>query len=257
MLRGMYSSVSAMINLQESQNVITNNIANINTTGYKAETVVSKSFDALLLSNNDRYVNGEGRNQTLGKLNPGVKIDDVTTNYTQGTIVDTDNETDFAINGKGFFTVRDNEGNVRYTRDGVFKVDSRGYLVNGSGDNVLGINQVTNTLEPIYVGNRSVSMDNSSNILLDSTVAYKFNIIDFDNYDNLKKVGQNLYEGSNGRTTNNYSIQNKCKETSNVDIIDATSTLMSNLRAFEANQKVVQIMDSTLSKIANEIGSVR
>lgn len=257
MLRGMYSSISAMINLQASQSVITNNMANINTTGFKGETLVSKSFDELVLSNRDKYVNGQGKKQELGSLNPGVRIDEVTTNYTQGTIVSTDNDTDFAINGKGFFTIEDRDGNRRYTRDGVFKVNSMGYLVTTSGDSVLGVNQGTNALEPIYVGNQKISMDNRNNILLDSRVAYRFNIVDFQDYNTLNKVGQNQLEGNNEVAVNNYNIQNKVKETSNVDLIDVTSALMSNMRAFEANQKVVQIMDATLSKIANEVGSIR
>lgn len=257
MLRGMYSSISAMINLQASQSVITNNMANINTTGFKGETLVSKSFDELVLSNRDKYVNGQGKRQELGSLNPGVRIDEVTTNYTQGTIVSTDNDTDFAINGKGFFTIEDRDGNRRYTRDGVFKVNSMGYLVTTSGDSVLGVNQGTNELEPIYVGNQKISMDNRNNILLDSRVAYRFNIVDFQDYNTLNKVGQNQFEGNNEVAANNYNIQNKVKETSNVDLIDVTSALMSNMRAFEANQKVVQIMDATLSKIANEVGSIR
>ena len=69
MLRGMYSSISAMINLQASQSVITNNMANINTTGFKSETLISKSFDELVLSNRDKYVNGQGKKQELGSLN--------------------------------------------------------------------------------------------------------------------------------------------------------------------------------------------
>lgn len=154
MLRGMYSSISAMISLEANQKVITNNIANINTTGYKSETMMYKSFDELLLNNNEMYINGEGRTQVLGIMNPGVSIDEVVTNHTQGIIKSTENDSDFAINGKGFFTIRDNEGNIRYTRDGIFKVNSNGYLVNTSGYNVLGINQRTNNLEPIYVGNQ-------------------------------------------------------------------------------------------------------
>lgn len=257
MLRGIYSSISAMINLQASQSVITNNMANINTTGFKSETLISKSFDELVLSNRDKYVNGQGKKQELGSLNPGVRIDEVNTNYTQGTIVSTDNDTDFALNGKGFFTIEDREGNRRYTRDGVFKVNSMGYLVTTTGDSVLGVNQTTNALEPIYVGNQKISMDNRNNILLDSRLAYRFNIVDFQDYNTLNKVGQNQFEGNNPVAANNYNIQNRVKETSNVDLIDVTSALMTNMRAFEANQKVVQIMDTTLSKIANEIGSIR
>ena len=257
MLRGMYSSISAMISLEANQKVITNNIANINTTGYKSETMMYKSFDELLLNNNEMYINGEGRTQVLGIMNPGVSIDEVVTNHTQGIIKSTENDSDFAINGKGFFTIRDNEGNIRYTRDGIFKVNSNGYLVNTSGYNVLGINQRTNNLEPIYVGNQKISMDNNNNLLLDSNAAYKFNIVDFENYVNLKKIGENLFQGNDAVPAKNYYIQNRAKETSNVDLIDVTTALMSNLRAFEANQKVVQIMDSTLSKIASEIGAVR
>ena len=107
------------------------------------------------------------------------------------------------------------------------------------------------------MGNKKVSVDNNNNLLLDSKISYKFSIVDFENYDGLNKVGQNLFTGENRIGTNNYKIQNRAKESSNVDMIDVTSALMANLRAFEANQKVVQIMDSTLSKIANEIGAVR
>ncbi|MGL5693923.1 MAG: flagellar hook-basal body complex protein, partial [Peptostreptococcaceae bacterium] len=143
MLRGMYSSVSAMVNLQASQSIITNNLANINTTGYKSETLVSKSFEELMISNRDKYVNGQGKAQQIGGLSLGVKIDDTITNHMQGTFVETNNRTDFAINGKGFFTVRDAAGKEFYTRDGVFKVNSQGYLVTTAGHYVMGRNQST------------------------------------------------------------------------------------------------------------------
>lgn len=257
MLRGMYSSISAMINLQVNQEVISNNIANINTTGYKSERAISKSFDDMMLSNRDRYIDGKGSRQELGALNPGVRIDKISTDYSQGLLVETNNNTDFALDGKGFFTIKDNNGKTSYSRDGAFKIDNKGYLVNSSGWRVMGINQNSNNLEPIRVGSSKVTIDNNNNILLDSKISYKFNIVDFSDYKTLEKSGQNMVNGKNPTTITNYKIKNGYKEGSNVDIIDATSSLMANLRAFEANQKVVQIMDSTLSKIANEIGTVR
>lgn len=257
MLRGMYSSISAMLNLQAKQEVLSNNIANIKTTGYKSERVISKAFDDMVLSNKDRYVNGKGRRQNLGTLNPGVRVDNINTDYSQGLIVETNNDTDFSIEGKGFFTIRDEKGNTKYSRDGGFRIDRYGYLVNSSGYQVIGINQNNNNVEPIRVGKAKITMDKNNNILLDSKISYKFNIVDFKDYKTLRKAGQNLIEGENPIKGTNYKIQNCHKERSNVDIIDATTSLMSNLRAFEANQKVVQIMDSTLSKIANEIGNVR
>lgn len=252
MLRGMYTSLSAMINLQTSQNIITNNIANVNTTGYKSEKLISKAFNDVLISNNDRYINGKSNKQELGTLNLGVKIDEVNINYLQGTLVETNNETDFAINGNGFFTVIDNLGSKYYTRDGVFNINSEGYLVNGAGYELINTNN-----QPIYIGNSKINIDNDNNINLDSGVSHKFNIVDFDDYNALKKVGQNFYSGDGARETNNYELKSGYKEASNVDIIEQTSDLMSNLRAFEANQKVVQVMDSTLDKIASEIGVVR
>ena len=166
--------------------------------------------------------------------------------------METENQTDFAINGKGFFTVIDNEGNLFYTRDGAFKVNRDGYLVTSSGYSVLNSNN-----QPIYVGNSSVSVDTNNNVVLSSGAVHRFNIVDFQDYNSLNKVGSNLYTGEGATATNNYTVKNMQIEGSNVDIIQSTADLMSNLRAFEANQKVVQIMDSTLSKIANEIGTVR
>lgn len=252
MLTGMYTAVSAMLDLQTSQTVITNNMANVNTTGFKAEKVIYKTFDDVLVQNNDNHVNGKGTNQQLGILNPGVKIDEIKTNYEQGNIIETGNKTDFSINGKGFFTVRDEEGNIFYTRNGAFNVNQQGYLVTSSGAQVLNSNN-----EPIYIGASNITVDNNNNLILSSGVVHRFNIVDFDNYDSLEKVGENLYTGQGARATNEYKVQNMAKESSNVDIIQSTADLMANLRAFEANQKVVQVMDSILGKMASEIGTVR
>lgn len=252
MLTGMYTAVSAMLDLQTSQTVITNNMANVNTTGFKAEKVIYKTFDDVLVQNNDNHVNGKGTNQQLGILNPGVKVDEIKTNYEQGNIIETGNKTDFSINGKGFFTVRDEEGNIFYTRNGAFNVNQQGYLVTSSGAQVLNSNN-----EPIYIGASNITVDNNNNLILSSGVVHRFNIVDFDNYDSLEKVGENLYTGQGARATNEYKVQNMAKESSNVDIIQSTADLMANLRAFEANQKVVQVMDSILGKMASEIGTVR
>ena len=116
--------------------------------------------------------------------------------------METENQTDFAINGKGFFTVRDNEGNLFYTRDGAFKVNRDGYLVTSSGYSVLNSNN-----QPIYVGNSSVSVDTNNNVVLSSGAVHRFNIVDFQDYNSLNKVGSNLYTGEGATATNNYKAQ--------------------------------------------------
>lgn len=149
MLRGLYTSVSSMLNLQERQSVLTNNLANIKTNGYKEDTLISKSFDEMTLSNNDNYKNGIPNHQNLGGLSFGTKIDEVITNFKQGSFISTENNSDFALNGSGFFQVRGHDGNIFYSRDGSFKVNSQGYLVTNGGYNVMGTNQANNSTEPI------------------------------------------------------------------------------------------------------------
>ena len=209
MLRGMYSSVSSMITLQARQGVITNNLANINTTGYKVETLVGKSFDEIMLYNKDDYKNGVPRVNELGALSFGVRIDDTITSHKQGTLISTENNTDFAIVGNGFFQVLDNNNNAFYTRDGSFKVNQQGYLVTNSGHYVTGINNQTGNPERIYVGSSLINITPDNNIMINGESRYKFNIMDFENYDGLIKYGNNLYTGDGGFNSNNYSIKQK------------------------------------------------
>ncbi|MGL6105048.1 flagellar hook-basal body complex protein [Romboutsia sp.] len=259
MLRGMYSSISSMITLQARQSVITNNLANINTNGYKEESLLTKAFDEVALSNKDNYKNGKPQTQELGSLSFGVRIDDTITNHIQGVLRSTENNTDFGLEGNGFFQVQDANGQNYYTRDGSFKVNSQGYLVTNAGYNVMGMNQNTGNLEPINIGTRNekISVSANNNISINGTNAYKFSVVDFNDYNNLDKVGNNVYKGENPVQANNFNIRQGYVEGSNVDPIDVTTTLMETVKEFEANQKVVQTIDSTLAKIASEIGTVR
>ena len=238
MLRSMYASVSSMLTLQARQGVITNNLANINTTGYKGQTVVAKSFDEMLLHNKDSYENGVSNVKDLGSLSFGVRIDDTFTSYNQGSLVSTDNNTDFAIVGSGFFQVSDDANNTYYTRDGSFKVNPQGYLVTNSGEYVMGTNTQTGNSERIYVGTDLISISPDNSVMINGENKYKFNIVDFENYDNLTKYGNNLYKGEGGFNSNNYSIKQKYLEGSNVDSINEIAMMMETVNEFEANQKV-------------------
>ncbi len=257
MLRGMYSSVSSMLMLQQRQSLITNNIANINTTGYKEQTLVAKSFEEQILFNKDNYKNGIPTRNEVGSLSFGVRMDDTITNFSQGTHVATENQTDFSLQGNGFFQVQKANGETFYTRDGSFKIDGQGYLVSNAGHYVMGNNVQNGNLERIYVGSGKISLTSNNNIAIDGTNRYSFKVVDFDKYEELNKVGENLYTGNNPKNSNNFSVRQGYLEGSNVDYIGATASLMETVKEFEANQKVIQSMDSILSKIANEIGTVR
>ena len=260
MIRGLYSSVSAMLQLQAKQSIATNNIANANTTGYKSEVMVEKPFPEYMISNRDNYINGKPRKQDIGTLSFGVKMDDTITIHEQGDLIETGSDTSFAILGDGFFTITDKDGNTAYTRDGVFKVSADGYLMTNAGYLVQGINTRTGAIEPINIGAEStLTLDSDNNILINGVASYKFNIVEPNNYDTFNLESDNLYYGGDGvKAVNiaNYSIHQGYKEGSNIDIITETTNLMTNLRAFQANQTVVTALNDTLSLVANEIGRI-
>lgn len=256
MLRGLYTSVSSMLTLQSRQSIITNNLANINTTGYKEETLVAKSFDEVILSNNDNYKAGQANKQMLGSMSFGVRIDDTYTNYSQGTNVSTDNNMDFAIEGNGFFEVEDDQNNKYYTRNGDFSVDAQGYLITSSGHYVLGKNNATGATERINVGTGNISVTSNNKISINGEEIYNFNVVDFQDHNDLEKTGNGLYTGTNPINAENFNVKQGYLESSNVDSINAVASLMETVKEFEANQKVVKSMDAILDKIANEIGRV-
>ena len=121
----------------------------------------------------------------------------------------------------------------------------------------MGINSQTGNSERVYVGSDLISISPDNSIMINGENRYKFNIVDFENYDNLTKYGNNLYKGEGGFNSNNYSIKQKYLEGSNIDSINEMAMMMETVKEFEANQKVIQTIDSTLSQIANEIGRVK
>lgn len=259
MLRSINSAVSGMITLEGRQDTITNNLANMNTTGFKKDTVIAKDFGDVLIQNYSKIVDGRNQRTVLGKLSLGSKIDDVSTDFTQGNIQDTKNWTDFAIQGRGFFAVRSAAQNsTMYTRDGHFLVNEQGYLTTDSGDEVLGQNLSTGNLEHIYVGNDKAQVDGQGNMIINGKNTYKLQTFDFANYNSLKKVGDNLYSGTGATpTTASTQIKQSALESSNINIINEMVNMMTVMRSFQTNQTVLQSIDETLNKTVNDLGSVR
>ncbi|WP_027624812.1 flagellar hook-basal body complex protein [Clostridium lundense] len=264
MIRSLYTAVSGMITQEAKQDVITNNLANINTVGFKGENLAAKQFDEVLLYNYDKKVQGKNVRQNLGNISLGSRIDDVKTNFTQGTIEKTDKTFDFAIEGRGFFVVNRNDGistNNFYTRDGHFHVNSKGLLVNDSGDSVMGKNLQTGAVEPIKLQEDKVAVDVQGNIMVKGTPTYKLQLVDFKganaDYKNLKKVGDNLYSGNGAQEDNKISVKQYNLERSNVNVTREVMEMMTVMRTFETNSKVIQAIDETLGKAVNEVGSVR
>lgn len=256
MIRSLYSAVSGMITLEAKQNVITNNMANANTNGYKCDNLITKSFKDVMIQNKDKIMGGENVTNKLGKISLGTCIDETYTKFTQGEMAYTERATDFAIQGRGFFTVQRNN-NTYYTRDGHFNINTEGYLVTDNGDYVLARDTANGNMGRIFIGNSEIGMDTHNNIIVDGIPKYNIVISDFNDYNkDLEKIGDNLYSGQNDFQNYNASVSNKTLEKSNVNLTDTMVELMSNMRAFETNQKMVQMIDDTLAKTANQVGKV-
>ncbi|WP_373898335.1 flagellar hook-basal body complex protein [Haloimpatiens sp. FM7315] len=256
MIRGLYTAVSGLISQEAKQQTITSNLANANTAGYKKDDLRFKDFREAMLVNYDKVMNGKNYRTKLGEISMGTKIDDVVTKYTQGPIVETGNKTDFAIDGKGFFTVMDDKGNKYYTRDGNFKTNIEGDLVNSSGHKVLGYKNGSGNLEPIQVGNGKIQCDVLGNVSINNVKKYKFAISGFEE-GQVKKLGDNLYTSTANPKKENSYVKQGYIEKSNVNIVNEMVDMMTTMRNFESNQKAVQMIDESLGKLINGAGSVK
>lgn len=266
MVKGLYSAYNGMIQEQRRMDVITNNLANSDTTGYKREGTVNQSFDTQLALRIKDLSTANVAN-SIGNINMGVKTGETYRDYSQGSFKITDNTYDLALGGDGFFAVSytDKDGNtsVKYTRDGSFTVNTEGYLVTKDGDYVLNQTGAENgtsgagsfiQLDPT----KDVTIDTDGTITQDNAVAGKVGVVDFEDYDYLTMFGENLYDATDGAviTDSTATVTQGALETSNVNIVTEMVEMITITRAYEANQKIIQTIDNTLDKAANTVGKV-
>ncbi|MDH4128368.1 MAG: flagellar hook-basal body protein, partial [Spirochaetota bacterium] len=134
MVRGLYTGVSGMLSEWHRMDVVANNLANLNTTGFKRDDAIFKSFPEMLIRRLDdngvvKVPNGSyDIAPFVGKMGTGVELNEVYTRHEQGIIRNTGNDFDLALDGKGYFVVKTDRGD-RYTRNGSFLIDKDGFLV--------------------------------------------------------------------------------------------------------------------------------
>jgi len=259
MIRSLFTSISGMITQEAKQDVITNNLANANTAGFKSDSLTIKKFNDVLIQNYDKKVGDKNVRNVIGSISNGASIDGVVTDFSQGDIEGSDSSTDFALSGSGFFTVQRDDGVGKtnyYTRDGHFHVNMSGMLVNDSGDAVMG-RDLNNNLTAINVGSGKLGCDVLGNINIDGVSKYKLEVVDFSDDTKLKKIGDNLFQGDNPTQTTSTAVKQNSLEKSNVNVINEMVNMITTMRSFETNQKIVQSLDETLNKAVNEVGTVR
>lgn len=260
-MKAMWSAASGMKGLQLKIDTISNNLANVNTVGFKKQRLEFKDMMYESLAGNT-YQNGEGRPVGL-EIGHGVLPSATARSFTNGSYEQTGNELDVAINGDGFLVVNDQNGEPRYTRDGSFKISvvdgsaflttSDGYYVQGDGGDIeLGENIA------------KIDIDKSGNVLVTRADEDEpENIgqilrVRFVNPAGLEGLGQNFYketvasgeaidlqDGEGGELWQGYV------ETSNVDVVEEMINLITAQRAYEVNSKTIQTADSMLELASN------
>ena len=259
MVKGLYTAHTGMVNEMKRLDVLANNLANADTTGYKKEGTTSRTFaDEMsfrLKDSSNAYMP-----KKLGGITYGVHLGQVYTDYSTGSFKVTDNTTDFAIDGNGFFAIAftDKQGNtsVKYTRDGSFTVNTEGYLVTKDGDYVL---NATGAMNGDPSRNATVTVNKMGYVIQNDQVVGTLGVVDVDNYDYLEKYGENMYnllDGGN-RIATDAKVEQGVLETSNVNVVNEMVNMITIQRAYEANQKVITSIDSTLDRAVNNVGRVQ
>jgi flagellar basal-body rod protein FlgF len=252
LIRGLYTSAIGMKTQFNKMDVISNNLANVDTTGYKKDIVVSHSFPEELSKRINDSKNGFSNNRNIGRMSLGIYIDEIHTNYVQGALNQTSDPLNLAIQGKAFFAIGTEDGTEKYTRDGSFVLAPDGRLMTKEGNQVLGQNGA------ISLEQGDVRIDDIGNIYVNDEFIDQLRILEFDNPESLKKVGDNLLERTDGTTEKNFEGQviQGFLETSNVNVVREMVDMITATRTYEANQKAIQTHDATLAKAVNEVGKV-
>lgn len=255
MIRGLYTSASGMLAGVMLTDVATNNIANVNTAGYKKDLAVSKEFREMLIYRiNDPNVRNIPPSfppgmVPIGYLGTGAMVDNIYTSQTQGIIRNTGNPFDLAIMGEGYFAV-DTPNGLRYTRNGSFTQNADRELVTLTGDRVLGENG------PIVLMGKQVSVDEAGGVYSDGVFVDRLRTATFTDLNVLEKQGDSYFKAS--QTVNEIPIKGIIQqgfiEGANVNAVSEMVSLINIFRTYEANQKIVQAQDETLGKAVNEVG---
>ncbi len=259
MLRGLYTAWTGMRNEQNRMDIMTNNLANVSTVGFKKEGSTSQSFkDVLTVKVKDASV-GLRNVQVTGIRNPGVKIGENYVDYTQGSFRITDNTYDLALSGDGFFAIeftnKAGEVSTKYTRAGQFTLTREGFLVTEEGDYVLDTQNRRIQLDTLH----DSRIDEQGNIIQDGATVARIQVTDFENYDYLKRYGETYFEPIEGAETTpaNATIHQGWLEMANVQTVVEMVNLITISRAYESNQKILQTYDSSLEIAVNRLGKVQ
>jgi flagellar basal-body rod protein FlgF len=234
MLNGLFSNFSGKFVNSRRLEIISNNIANVSTPGFKVSRPVFNAFTG----------EDESGNEML--QNTFVSMYDSYLNFAAAPLLETGSNLDFAIEGEGFFVVSTKDGPM-YTRNGKFTINKDKQLVTADGDPVLGKSG------EITIDGKEINVENDGSIYVDNTFVDAIKIVDFDDKKYIRNYGKNLFintkEGSSEIIPENSTIRQGYYEASNVDIMREMIEMIHTVRAYEAYTKIGESLDNVLGQL--------
>lgn len=268
MLRSLWTAASGMTAQQTNVDTIANNLANVNTTGYKSETAEFKSLLYQNLQTKTTSANGEQK-PVGAQVGLGVRNSSITSHYTQGTYLDSDSNTAYAIQGSGFFAIQGTDGNTYYTRNGDFVMGRSTdgiMLCTSEGNPVLGSDGAPITFAG-DLDTTKITVDSQGRFFYpDATknpvaTGQEIGLFQFSNPSGLEKTSSSLLRETDasgaavneadGATTARSSIKAGALEASNVNVATEMVNLITAQRAYELNSKAITASDEMLQQANN------
>ncbi|UCD35212.1 MAG: flagellar hook basal-body protein [Nitrospiraceae bacterium] len=234
MYKGIYIALSGAVMKKRNIDILAQNIANANTSGYKKERVSFR--DHLIPADNTQINGGDGR--VMAKLN-AVDID-----FTAGSLKPTGNTLDLAIDGDGFFSLEDG----KVTRSGSFTIDGEGYLTTKSGEKVLGDGG------PIALLGGSIEVTSEGEFIVDDIPVGKLRIVDFTDRSVLRKLDGSMFAADEEGEIVDARVSQGYLEDSNVNALRDMIQMIESHREYESYQKIIIAFDEASSKTINEMG---
>jgi flagellar basal-body rod protein FlgG len=258
MIPSLWIAKTGLDSQQTNMNVISNNLANVSTNGFKKSRAIFED----LIYQNMRQPGSDSSEDTIlpSGLQLGTGVRPVSTEriHSQGNLSKTDSSKDIAINGQGFFQVQLPDGNLAYTRDGSFQINQNGQLVTNSGFPILpSMNIPTNTID-LTIGRDGTVAAKVQNQSQPAQIG-QLNLVNFINSSGLESIGENLYQetSSSGAPINTIPgfngtglLYQGYVETSNVNVAEELVNMIQTQRAYEINSKAINASDQMLQKLS-------
>lgn len=252
MIKGLYSAASGMMLGLVRMDALANNLANVNTCGFKKDVVVSTAFPDMLISRLEKQDNGaSGSYQPIGKLGSGACVGLQTSDFSQGNMKRTENPLDFALGNSSYFAVETANGE-RFTRNGQFKVDGTGLLTDQSGNPVMDINDEQIILEGDF------QVDKQGNILVNGEQVTTLKVVSFVDQGSMVKLGGSLWQSGTPYSEDvNPQVFQNYVEDSNVNAVSEMIEMIKVTRSYESLQKIVQAQDESLQTVIEQVGTAK